>query len=122
MTINLNELLEQRAEATGAAEGRIPFDFKETTFTFRDPINLTDEERDEINDIAETGDLDSVAEFWMGEEEYDRFIDAGGTAMMFSLVVQENARLTNGVDANGRPTRPSRSSRRAAERKRRKQH
>ncbi|AIT60166.1 hypothetical protein [Corynebacterium doosanense] len=121
MSINLNELLDQRAEATGAEEGRVPFEFNNDTFTFRDPIALTDDERDEINDLVEDGTIDDVTEFWLGEEEYDRFTTAGGTALMFQLVVQENARLTQGVDSNGRPTRPYRSSRRAAERKRRKQ-
>lgn len=120
--INLNEIMAQRAEATGASEGRIPFDFNDQTFSFRDPVTLSEEERDEIEQLAEESNGEDVAEFWMGEEEYDRFCEAGGTAMMFFLVIRENEQRTAGVDANGRPFGSNRSSRRAAARKQRKQH
>lgn len=116
--INLDELLAQRAEATGAAEGRVPFTFKGEQFTFLDPFALTDEEQDAIDDAAASRDGEEIAIAWMGEEEYDRFVEAGGSSMAFMLVIKENARLTAEVDANGRPTRPSRSQRRAAARKR----
>ena len=36
--INLDALIEQRAEATGSNEGRIPFDFKGQTYDFQDPL------------------------------------------------------------------------------------
>lgn len=120
--INLDELLAQRAEAIGATEGRVPFEFKGETFTFKDPIALSQEDQDELEELVDEGDGDLIAEFWFGEEEYQRFIEAGGTVKLFELVVRENARLTSGVDADGRPTRSNRSSRRAAARKRRNQH
>lgn len=120
--INLNEIMAQRAEATGAAEGRIPFDFNGETFSFRDPIALDDDAREELEKLSEDSNGDDLADFWMGEDEYDRFCEAGGNAMMFMLVMQDNARRTSGVDANGRPFGSNRSSRRAAARKQRKQH
>lgn len=120
--INLDELLAQRAEATGAEEGRIPFEFAGQTFTFRDPFLVEGDDQDELEELSELGDGDLLAEFWMGEDEFARFCEAGGNANFFSLVVRENAQRTSGFDAEGRPTRSNRSSRRAAERKRRKQH
>lgn len=116
--INLDEILAQRAEATGATEGRVPFEFKGETFTFKDPIALSQEEQDDIDDAAETNDGEIIARAWMGDKEYERFAAAGGTGMMFMLVIKRNAELTAGVDADGRPTRSNRSQRRAAARKR----
>ena len=115
--INLDELLAQRAEAIGVEEGRIPFTFGENTYTFQDPISLDQEQKDELEILADDGDLDAIAEFWMGEEEFDRFVDAGGSSSAFLLVVQENAARTTEV-RGGRPTRRNRSWRRAAARKR----
>lgn len=125
--INLDELLAQRAEATGSEEGRIPFQFtaksgpnkgKTERFTFRDPLTLTADEQEELNDLRfdDEATLDDVAEFWMGEDEYIRFTEAGGTALAFNLVVEENHARTQGVDSQGRPTRQNRSSRRKAAR------
>lgn len=118
ISINLDEILAQRAEATGAQEGRVPFEFRGETFTFKDPISLSQQEQDEIDDAAETNDGEIIASAWMGDEEFDRFAAAGGTGMMFMLVIKRNAELTAGVDADGRPTRSNRSQRRAAARKR----
>lgn len=115
--INLDELLEQRAEATGSEKGRIPFTFGGEEYTFRDPISLDEVDNDELEDLAEDGDLRAIAEFWMGEDEYARFAAAGGSPNAFLLVVQENAARTTEV-RGGRPTRRNRSSRRAAARKR----
>lgn len=115
--INLDELLEQRAEAIGAEKGRIPFEFAGQTFSFRDPLSLTQEDNDELEDLAEDGQLAEIAEFWMGTETLDAFLAAGGSPNAFMLVVQENAARTSEV-RGGRPTRRNRSSRRAAARKR----
>lgn len=120
--INLDELLAQRAEATGAEEGRIPFEFAGQTFTFRDPFLVDGEDQDELEELSELGDGELLAEFWMGDDEFARFCDAGGNANFFALVVRENAKRTTEVDAEGLPTRSNRSSRRAAVRKQRKQH
>ncbi|OLT54834.1 hypothetical protein BJF89_00965 [Corynebacterium sp. CNJ-954] len=125
--LNLTELLAQRAEATGVEEGRAPFDFVATdgpkkgetlTFTVRDSMFFTDDDYDELNEISEDNNIEDVAAFWMGDDEWDRFVEAGGTPRMIVLIVQRKAELEQGTDANGRPTRRNRSQRRAAGRKR----
>ncbi|AZA08697.1 hypothetical protein [Corynebacterium pseudopelargi] len=119
--IDLDAILAQRAEATGAEEGRIPFIFKGETFTFRDPVTLSDEDQEELNELGESQDarFSDVAVFWMGEEEWERFEAAGGTALMFRFIVEENARREQEVNAAGKSSaRMNRSQRRAAGRKR----
>lgn len=126
--LNLTQLLAQRAEATGVEEGRVPFDFDATdgpkkgetlTFTVRDQMAFTDEDWDDLNDIrADDGTLEDVAIFWMGEDEWDRFVDAGGTPAMIAFIIQEKAKREQEADSSGRPTRRNRSQRRAAARKR----
>lgn len=119
--IDLDKILAQRAEATGAEAGRIPFTFQGETFTFRDPMMLDDDSQDELDDIMETPDvrLSDIAVFWMGEDEWDRFVAAGGTAMMFRFIIEENAKREQELDAAGKSSaRMNRSQRRAAARKR----
>lgn len=120
-TIDLSAMVAQRAEATGAEDGRIPFSFNGKQFTFRDPMMLTDEDQEILEDIAndESARLSEIAEFWMGEDEWGRFRAAGGTAPMFRLVIEENARREQEYDAEGKSfARTNRSQRRAAARKR----
>ena len=131
MSNNLNELLKQRAEATGIVGDRIPFEFGDKTFSFRDPMLLTDEDKDELSELEY--DVD-VAEFYMGVDEYDKFVatkakitlDSGetmevqGSASMFLLQFQEYMKSQRDEDPQGRPTRLNRSSRRAAGGKRQK--
>ena len=131
MSNNLNELLKQRAEATGIVGDRIPFEFGDKTFSFRDPMLLTDEDKDELSELEY--DVD-VAEFYMGVDEYDKFVattakitlDSGetmevqGSASMFLLQFQEYMKSQRDEDPQGRPTRPNRSQRRAAGGKRQK--
>lgn len=131
--INLDDILAQRAEATGSEEGRAPFTFtaragehkgEPMTFTIRDSMFFEDEDWDEIQEIREDDDavLSDIAEFWMGEDEWDRFVDAGGTSRMIVAIVQEKASREQETDSEGKSGRPSnRSSRRAAARKRQKQ-
>lgn len=118
--IDLDALLAQRAEATGAEDGRISFIFGGETFTFRDPITLTDEDQEELEDITSAGDarLSDVAIFWMGEDEWEKFAKAGGTAMMFRYIVEEHARREQERDSAGKSPRLNRSQRRSAGRKR----
>lgn len=131
MSINLNELIEQRAEATGVAGDRIPFEFGGKTFSFRDPLMLSDEEKDELELL--THDVD-VAAWYMGDDLYDEFVTTeievpgsdgkkekqAGSSSLFFLVFREYMRTARAVDAEGNPTMPNRSSRRAAARKQRK--
>lgn len=60
MSINLDELLAQRAEATGVEGDRVPFEFGGKTFSFLDPILMTDEQRD---DMAEVTSVRAAATF-----------------------------------------------------------
>lgn len=131
MSINLNELIEQRAEATGVAGDRATFEFGGKTFSFRDPMMLSDDEKDELALLNYDAD---VAEWYMGEEEYDEFITTeaeftgpdgkkfkkSGSSSFFVLALQEYVRTARDVDAEGNPMMPNRSSRRAAARKRQK--
>ncbi|WP_151530528.1 MULTISPECIES: hypothetical protein [Corynebacterium] len=117
--IDLDAILAQRAEATGVEEGRIPFTFKGETFTFRDPVLLDDEDQEELEYIVDSESLSEVAEFWLGEKEWERFRAAGGTAPMFRFLIEENNRREQELDAAGKSSvRMNRSQRRAAGRKR----
>lgn len=122
-TYNLTEMIAQRKEATGVDGDLVSFDFTATagdqlgetlTFTFRDPLFLSDDE------LAEAADLDEgpdVCAWYMGEDEYDRFIDAGGSSNLWALVMRQHTTRSQEVGADGRPTRQNRSSRRAARRR-----
>ena len=115
--INLDELIAQRKEATGVEDGRIPFQFTATdgdnvgellSFSFRDPMFLTDDEQDELDEIALGPDL---CAWYMGEDEYERFLDAGGSSNLWAMVFRKHS--DESAEANGgRPTRPNRASRR----------
>lgn len=127
MSINLDELLAQRAEATGVEGDRVPFEFGGKTFSFLDPMLMTDEQRD---DMAELDHDVDVAVFYMGEDQYDEFTatkakvgssEVHGSAGVFLMAFQEYMTNAQQTDDAGRPTQSNRSSRRAAERKRRKQ-
>lgn len=117
--INLDALIEQRAEATGSTAGRIPFDFKGETYTFTDPLMLTDEDKDELAELEWEPD---IAAWYMGEEEYDKFVAAGGSSNLWFLVFREYLDRNEAVDPAGKATRLNRSSRRSAARKQRKRH
>lgn len=97
--IDLDVLIEQRAEALGTDEGRVPFTFKGGTFTFRHPDTLTDEEQLEVADLEVGPD---VAEFYMGGDEYERFVEAGGSANFWALVFVEFTRQLNEQTAGGK--------------------
>lgn len=123
---NLDEMLAQRAEATGIEEGRVAFDFTARsgehegelmTFTIRDNMTLSADEIDELEQLGEDGDVEGVSVFWMGEDEYDRFCEAGGGPMMLRMIIEAKAEAEQGVK-DGRPTRRNRSQRRAAARRR----
>lgn len=113
--LNLDELLKQREEATGAEKGMVPFDYQGKTFTFRDPILLDDDELDELSDLQDGPD---IAEFYMGAEQYDQFLEVGGTSNLFFMVFTQYMNESRD-EVGGNPTRGNRSSRRAARRRKR---
>lgn len=116
MTIDLDALMEQRKEATGVEGNRVPFTFKGETFSFKDPFFLTDEELDEMAELPEFGP--DVCAWFMGEEEYDRFITAGGSSNLWAMVMAEHRKNGKDVDSQGKRSRWNRSQRRAAARRR----
>ena len=115
--INLDALIEQRAEATGSNEGRIPFDFKGQTYDFQDPLTLSDEDKEELQAIDWEPDL---AAWYMGDEQYEKFVTAGGSSNLWFLVFNEYMERNQDIDSSGKGTRLNRSSRRSVARKPRK--
>lgn len=126
MNLDLHSLLEQRAEATGVEGDRVPFDFGGKQFTFKDPILLSDEEKDDLAELEWDAD---VAAWYMGEEQYTEFIETtaevngatvAGSSNLFFLVFNEYMKSAQAEQA-GKSSRPNRFSRRAAARKQPKQ-
>lgn len=129
---NLSELLEQRAEANGVERGRKPFGFTATegpnkgetiTLSIRDQMEMTDDDFEELRDITEDDETTpaDIAIFWMGDEEWDRFVEAGGTSNKLMHMVKYFAQQESEANEAGKSVRRNRSQRRAAERKRSKQ-
>lgn len=113
---DLDALIAQREEATGVKDGRVSFTFKGEVYTFRDPIFLNDDDLDDLNQVEMYGP-DQCA-WYMGDDEYDRFIAAGGSSNIWGIVFQKHLETIEGVDAAGNPSRSNRSQRRMAARRR----
>ena len=127
--LDLDQIVAQREEATGVADGRVPFGFtakdgpkkgERLEFSFMDPVALPDDVADELEEVADSNT--EVGLLLMGEEEYERFLDAGGSGALFGQVVNAYRESVTGYMEDGNPTRGNRSSRHMAARKRRKQH
>lgn len=110
--IDLDALVAQREEATGIVDGRVPFTFKGQTFTFMDPITVSDEKLAEIVDSDFGPD---VCIEYMGEEEYVRFVEAGGNSSLWGLAFKA---YLDKADEQGKGKRLNRFARRSAGRKR----
>lgn len=120
--ISLDELIAQREEATGTDGTRIYFTFtaragdsagETLRFSFLDPVFLTDDQLDDLDTVPAGPDL---CVWYMGEDEYERFLAAGGSSNFWAMVFRKHNEDAQGVDSNGRPTRLNRSSRRARRR------
>lgn len=116
--IDLDKLIAQRSEARGDDGRRFTFSYKEQEWTSLDPMMLTDDEKDELDEVGEL-DVD-IAAWYMGDEQFDRFAEAGGSSSIFFLALSAFMK-TQKDEVEGKPIRPNRSSRRAAS-KRQKQH
>lgn len=112
--INLDALIEKRAEATGSEKGRIPFDFKGDTYTFQDPLTLTDEDKEELAGLEWEPD---IAAWYMGDDQYEKFVTSGGSSTLWFLVFREYLDRNEALDPEGKATRLNRSQRRMAGRK-----
>lgn len=113
---DLDALIAQRKEATGVDGDRVSFNFAGDVFTFLDPVFLDDDKVDELRDMPSYGP--DICAWYMGEDEYDRFIAAGGSSNLWGLVLNEHLAKARAVDPAGNPIRSNRSHRRAAARKR----
>lgn len=125
MTYDLNALLKQRAEATGVSGDHVPFEFGGKTFTFRDPMMLTDDDKDEL--AALEHEIDVVV-FYMGDDQYEKFIgttakieldngeimEVQGSSNLFMLQFDSYLKSQRDTDKSGRPLARNRSQRRAA--------
>ncbi|GJF04963.1 hypothetical protein [Pseudonocardia sp. D17] len=107
-TFDLDAIVEQRREAVGGDD--IVFTFKGETFSFPHPLLAPDEWKEEVAE-AGVGDVDQVRAM-LGEDQYDRFHALGGQAGFVMLIVQQVQQSLRDEMADGRPTRPSTSSRR----------
>lgn len=112
--IDLDAIIAQREEATGIEDGRVPFTFKGETYTFRDPNLVSDEELGELVDVDFGPDL---CVFYMGEEEYLRFVDAGGNSNIWALALNAYVEKVQDHTSKGKG-RFSSSVKRTAGRKR----
>lgn len=115
MAIDLNALLKQRAEATGVVEGRVAFTFNDETFTFKDPLLMDDAE---LADVVDSDFAPDICIQYMGEEEYVRFVNAGGNSMMWGLVFKQHLDDATDIDSKGKGGRSKRFVKNLAAQKR----
>jgi hypothetical protein len=128
--IDLEKLIDQRAEARGDLGYTVSFEWGGKTFTFRDPLMLDDDEKDDLAEIEH--DVD-VAAWYMGDDQYDDFVetvahiprddgtflDIHGSSSVFFEAFRAHMREAQ-AENEGNPTRRNRSSRRAASRRARR--
>ncbi len=101
----MDAILAQREEATGSAD-TFGFVFKGERWTAKHPLLADDDWNDELQDMQETID---VAAHYMGAEQWDKFVAAGGFAGIVIFAVREEGKRMAG-EVDGRPTRSSTSS------------
>ncbi|MGW1678498.1 hypothetical protein [Saccharopolyspora shandongensis] len=104
--IDMDALLAQREEATGSAD-TFAFTFAGQRWFAKDPIMGDDEWKDELAELMT--DVD-VAEHYLGAEQYEKFVAAGGRAGIVHLAIREYVKTQQAEDSQGRPTRRSVSS------------
>ena len=91
------------------------FQYKDRKWVVRDPQFLTDEEKDQLAPLQFDAD---VAAWYLGETQYDEFLEQGGESWMFLKAFTEYQKKVQD-EAQGNPTRPNRLSRRAQKRTKR---
>ena len=126
--LDLDQIIAQREEATGIDGGRVPFGFTATDgpkkgqrleFFFLDPMALPDDLAEELEEVKESNTETAI--LLMGEEQYDLFVEAGGSGALFGQLAMAYRKSVTDYMEDGNPTRGNRSSRRMAARKRAKQ-
>lgn len=104
--IDMDAVLAQREDATGTAGDKFTFVFQGNTYECFDPLLAEDSWKAELRECVT--DVD-VAIHHLGEEQYEKFVAAGGKSGIVVLAIREQMRaLTD--DTGGRPTRPSKYS------------
>lgn len=99
---DLDAIVAQRREAVGGDD--IVFTFAQQTFNFPHPLLAPDEWKERCAD-ADQDDVSQVRAM-LGDEQYDRFHEAGGQAGFVMLIIQQvQEKLRDEV--NDRPTRQS---------------
>lgn len=106
--IDLDAILAQRAEATGAPD-MVPFTFAGETWTVKHPLLADDDWKEELSEL-DANDNVGQAEHYMGEEQFARFAAAGGRSGYVVMVIREIGRSMVDFTPDGRPTRSSTSS------------
>lgn len=106
MAIDMDAVLAQREDATGTAGDKFLFSYKGSEWTCTDPLLADDDWKAGLRECVT--DVD-VAIHHLGEDQYERFIEAGGRSGVVVLAIREQMRtLTD--ETGGRPTRSSKYS------------
>lgn len=110
--IDMDAVLAQREEATGSAD-TFGFTFAGQRWFARCPVMADDEWKAELAELST--DVE-IAAHYLGDEQYETFVAAGGRNGVVLLAVREYTRRLQDEDSQGRPTRSSGSSARRRKR------
>ncbi|OZF41918.1 hypothetical protein [Rhodococcus sp. 14-2470-1a] len=115
--IDLDAMLEKRQEEVGSVD-RFPFTFKGIQWWGMDPILADDPWKDELREISrdEESTPADVAAHYMGEEQWEKFVEAGGSSGLWSQALSQYLDNQRAVDASGDPTQARRSFNRSQRR------
>lgn len=105
--------LEQKAEATGRPADQGTFRHRGKEWTFTHPAYASDEWSARLESLEDDEDAEvrDLAEHYLGEDQFQEYVDAGGTAMTAVTCVGRAVQAEQRAGMrNGRPTRRSRSS------------
>ncbi|SFA60801.1 hypothetical protein SAMN05444374_11627 [Rhodococcoides kroppenstedtii] len=100
--IDLDAIAAKREEELGSAD-TFPFVFKGQTWNCKDPNEITDTEKFELQDIAPS-DLDGIIDFYLGDQA-DEFRAAGGGTTQIDKALtawQEHTRDNLGPTRSGK--------------------
>ena len=97
----LEQIVEKAEENLG---GRVvEFDYAGETYTFPHPMLADDEWTAEFQAVG--NDARANVRYLLGDEQFERFVAAGGQANHVMLLFAESQRDASGVLASGTPTR-----------------
>lgn len=122
--VDLDAMFAKREEEVGSPD-KFPIVFRGDLFWALDPSLTSDEWQEDFEDIREalkTGDATQadVARHYMGDEEWERFVAAGGNSNVFGQALMMYQAQQTSVDALGNPTGAGRFSSRALRRSKRR--